>query len=168
MEPNGSLSLSKQLTTGPYSEPDTSSPHLPMLLPQDRKTILEWSPPFRFSNQNFISISPLPVNVQNNTWNNVLTERDSHYCLQWDPCCVLDLFVQPHPEPSLQNSLQHPEGNRDCTSSWCYQLSHCMEKNTKYLNRDIIFNNTSRFTVKINDVMSKCFEWCNIMCILIM
>jgi hypothetical protein len=60
----------------------------------------------------------------------VLTGRDSHYCLQWDLCCVPDLFEQPHLELSLQNSLPHQEENRDCTNSWCCQLSHCKNKNT--------------------------------------
>jgi hypothetical protein len=33
MEPEGSLLCSKQTATGPYPEPDASSPHLPTLFP---------------------------------------------------------------------------------------------------------------------------------------
>lgn len=61
-----------------------------------------------------------------------LTGRDSRYCLQWDPCCGLDLSEQPHLELSLQNSLPHLEGNKGCTGSLCCQLFHCKEKNTEF------------------------------------
>jgi len=33
MVPEGSLLCSQEYTTGPYPEPDASSPHLPTLLP---------------------------------------------------------------------------------------------------------------------------------------
>jgi hypothetical protein len=33
MEPEGSLLCSQQSTTGPYTEPDASSPQLPTLFP---------------------------------------------------------------------------------------------------------------------------------------
>jgi len=35
MGPEGSLLCSQKPTSGPYLEPDTSSPHLPTLIPQD-------------------------------------------------------------------------------------------------------------------------------------
>jgi len=34
MEPTGSLLCSQQPATGPYSEPDESSPYFPILFPQ--------------------------------------------------------------------------------------------------------------------------------------
>jgi len=35
MKAKGSLPCSQQPASGPYREPDSSSPHLPMLLPYD-------------------------------------------------------------------------------------------------------------------------------------
>jgi hypothetical protein len=39
MEPEGSLSCSKELATGPYPEPDASSPHLPSCVTFHKKQV---------------------------------------------------------------------------------------------------------------------------------
>jgi len=67
MEPEGSLPLSQETTTGPHSEPDESIPHLPSYLPKIHSNIIfpfmpgssEWCLPIWFSYQDFVSISHL-------------------------------------------------------------------------------------------------------------
>jgi len=65
MELEGSLPCSQQPSTGPYSEPDCSSPHLAILKIHSNIIFLstprssKWSLPFKFSDQNFVLISHL-------------------------------------------------------------------------------------------------------------
>jgi len=66
MEPENLLLPSQRPTTGPYADPDASSPQLPTLFPKIRPNIFpsmprssEWYFPFRFSEQNFVCISHL-------------------------------------------------------------------------------------------------------------
>jgi len=53
MEPEGSLPFSQNPTTGPYPEPDIASQHL-LTQRSHLRLCLPISPPFRFSDQNYV------------------------------------------------------------------------------------------------------------------
>jgi hypothetical protein len=67
MEPEGPLPYSQEPATGPYPEPDKSTPHFPILFPEDMfphyyriyAQVFRVFFPIRFSDQNFVLISHL-------------------------------------------------------------------------------------------------------------
>jgi len=67
MEQEGSLPCSQRSTSGPFPEPDASSPHPSTLFPQDPFSYylsvyansFQVASSFRFSNQNIVCISHL-------------------------------------------------------------------------------------------------------------
>jgi hypothetical protein len=71
MEPEGSLPCSQEPTTGPYPEPDVSSHTLPSCFLNTRSRIIlpstcrtpQWSHPLKFSHQNSVYISQLPLDL---------------------------------------------------------------------------------------------------------
>jgi len=119
METESSLPCSQEPATGSYLQSDASNPHLPPYFPKIHCNIiissmsrfLEWSLPFRFSNQTSICISHL-----------------FHVCYMYRHPILFDLFTVITSDEeynlNIQNTVPKNVSNKSWRPAWeeCFKL----------------------------------------------